>query len=137
MSITTAISCGLLILITFAMLVICVRSASLPAAMRRSSWGRVTLALYLSCVLGALLIGGQDAEGVGIATILLGLPSSALSAFVLNELLQLRTGLFGARWETTITLLSIGAIGINSWLVYQLGQRLRALWTSSAGRSNG
>jgi hypothetical protein len=129
MSIVTAISSVLFVLITLAALVTSVCAASISTDMWRPGWGRMLLALYLGSVLGALLIWGGDAEGVGIATILMGFPWSALSAFVLNGLLQLHTGLFGATWETTITILSIGAIGVNGWLAYQLGQRLPAIWT--------
>jgi hypothetical protein len=130
MSSITVISSALLVLITLATLGIFVRSTHLPAGTRWPRWGWMTLAFYLCGVLAALFVWGRDAEGLGIAAILLGLPWSAISAALLNVLLQLRTGLFGASWETTITILSIAAIGVNGWLAYQLGQRLPALWTT-------
>jgi hypothetical protein len=130
MSSITAISSTLLLLIILATLGIFVRSAHLPTGTRWPRWGFLTLTFYLCGVLAALLVWGGDVEGVGIAAILLGLPWSALGATLLSALLPLRTGLFGASWETSITILSISAIGVNGWLAYRLGQRLAALWTS-------
>jgi hypothetical protein len=126
MSSITYLSSALLFLVLVSSLLIFVRGASLPASRRRSSQGWLVLALYLGCVLGGLLLWGGETDGLGIAAGLLGLPWSALSAFVLNGLLQLRAGLFGASWETTSIMLSIGAIGINIWLAYHLGQHLPA-----------
>jgi hypothetical protein len=129
MSSITVISSTLLVFIILATLSVFVRSAHLPTGTGWPRWGWRALAFYMCSVLAALLVWGRDAEGVGIAAILLGLPWSALGAAVLSAL-PLRTGLFGASWETTITILSISTIGVNGWLAYHLGQRLPALWIS-------
>jgi hypothetical protein len=114
--------CGaVLVLIALTALFIFVRAArmSTPAHWPRLGW--IAVVLYLCSTLAAhLFLWRFDTEDVLLATMLFGMPWSAIGMFVL------RSGLVGATWEPTsvIAILSLVGIGLNSWLVYQLGQRL-------------
>jgi amino acid transporter len=114
--------CGtLLVLILFTALFVFVRAAREPLPLRLPRLGWMALALYLCGALAAhLLLWWSDTEDVLLATMLFGMPWSVISVFVL------RSGLVSAAWGSgnMIEIFSLVGISLNSWLVYQLGQRL-------------
>ncbi len=102
------------------------RPAGLPPnipAGRRLGW--LLVAIYLGLWLGSLLIW-RGAEGFGLAAITLGTPWSLLSALILNEVLGIRSSIFGVPWETCMLVLSLGGIALNAQIVFRIGQRIAA-----------
>lgn len=88
--------------------------------------GVALAATYLLAWLGMIVLFGYNndvVEGFGIASIMFGLPWSLLGMFLLGDPVYLYNQSWGIPWEVLITTFSLLGIALNTWLLFQFGQR--------------
>lgn len=125
-------SSSMLIVVVMLGFIVVLRSGSLPATAHSPRLGWLAAGCYLLAVVAALLVWGRNADGLGIASILLGVPWSFMLMLVLTPL-QMGLGIpDNTGWQLFLHVALLGPMLFNAAVLYHLGSRLPALWTSSS-----
>lgn len=131
MSALPLLSSSMLIVLVVLGLAVALRNGSLTAPVRSPRLGWVAAGCYGIAVVAALLVWGRDVDGLGIASILLGMPWSFVLMLMLNAV---KIGLSlpdSAGWQLFLQVALLGPVLLNAVALYHLGARLPALWTTA------
>ena len=110
-------------------IVIAVRSYYLPATVRNKNLGWLALGCYFVVVVAAFLVWGRDEEGIGITSIILGMPWSFIGVAILSPFTASYPHIISPQWQLFVQCLLFATILLNFRVAYMLGARLPALWT--------
>ena len=128
----TVFSGVFLVSLVLVSIVIAARSRFLPATLHNSRLGWFTLGCYGASIVAAFLIWGSDAEGIGIASMLLGMPWSFISAALLSPLTVYYPQIISPLWQFFVQGLFFVLIAVNCRLAYMLGARIPAIWLTKS-----
>ena len=118
------------------MSIIAIRSYYLPATIRNTYLGWLAVGCYFVAVVAAFLLWGRDEEGIGIASMILGIPWSFISAAFLGTLTAYYPQVTSPWWQAFVQYLLFATILLNFRVVYVLGTRTPTLWTASSKSSS-